>query len=272
MSYVHKEPQRQSPTPPRKRPSLPHTLLITGFGPFPGVPHNASGVLARNLAHTAKRVFPNISIVHANLHTEWKSTPTLLDTLVQTHRPNTMLLFGVSHQAKGFVVETSARNAAASVDAAGELPLAETLIANPTPTLRARLSAAQIVARLNARDLPARISHDAGTYLCNAAYFHALRLDALLDGQGRCIFVHLPANLPTTVTHTSQTLSFHDAVHGGLEIIATLLKRPLAPHPKIGRSKLTAYVACLTRRLPPSFPMQNPQCITFNKLILIGLR
>jgi len=86
----------------------------------------------------------------------------------------------------------------ATAPVCGALPLdVEVPSTVPTAALRASLAAA-----LCARGLPATLSEDAGRYLCNAAYLHALRrcqpgareAPEMTDGSRSrpCLFVHVP--------------------------------------------------------------------------------
>lgn len=200
------------------------TVLLTGFGPFPGVRRNASDALARRLANLARRRFPHHRFVHATLPTEWVAAPVMLEELMVAHRPDIALHFGVSHQAEGLVFETSARNAADKLDAAGTAPIARELMANQPSVRLTNLPAARVVNRLRRIGLPAQVSHDAGAYLCNAIYFHSLRLNSLIKPEAQSAFVHVPAAL----ANRNKPLSLPEAVKGGLEIIATILKQPPA--------------------------------------------
>ena len=181
-------------------------------------------MIARRLAVMARHRFTNVAIAHATLPTEWTAAPLLLEDLLAAHRPDIALHFGVSHQAEGFVVETSARNIAANVDASGSAPIAEQLIPNQPYARLTSLPTARIVHRLRRMGLPACLSHDAGAYLCNAIYFHSLRLNEHINAGAQSAFIHLPAMLAARAHPLSQS----EAVRGGLEIIATALKLPPA--------------------------------------------
>jgi pyroglutamyl-peptidase len=185
---------------------------------------NASGELARELASHARRRFPTVTIACATLPTEWATAPLLLEGLISAHQPDVAIHFGVSHMAEGFVVETSARNCAANADASGAIPLASELLPNQPPERLTTLPVARIVNRLKRMGLPAAVSHDAGAYLCNAVYYHSLKLNSLLNDSAESAFIHLP----TTLATRQSPLSFDEALAGGLEIIATALKHPPA--------------------------------------------
>src|SRR5262245_24302580 len=95
-------------------------ILLTGFGPFPGMPENASARLVERLAPAARRIFSGFGIEAAVLPTEWRAGPQRLESLLAAFQPVIALHFGVSAHAKGFTVESRGRNAACALpDAAG---------------------------------------------------------------------------------------------------------------------------------------------------------
>lgn len=208
-------------------------VLITGFGPFPGVPINVSGRLARHLALHARRTLPGADFVAAELPTVWREAPLLLDQLYLAHRPQVALHFGVSHQAHAMTVECFARNIAGRPDASGANPAWHLLTPDGPPEHAVTLPTARLVARMHRRAVPAVLSHDAGNYLCNAILYHSLELMRALDIGGRAGFIHLPTRLPPQPATKSRgpapSLYFEDAIHGGLEVLATLLARPSPP-------------------------------------------
>ena len=208
-------------------------VLLTGFGPFPGHPLNVSGLLAERLAGSAAREFPGCRIRFATLPTEWQAGPRLLAQLIEELQPAISIHLGISRRARGFVIETRARNVAAQTcDAIGELPAEARLSGEGADVLASTWPAGRIVARLRRLGLPAVLSHDAGRYLCNAVLYHSLATlpsapQALLPRRG---FVHIPPSLGET-DHSGRTglaqrkLGWEEAIDGGLEILAACLGR-----------------------------------------------
>ncbi len=200
-------------------PSTP-TALLTGFGPFPGVAHNATGVLVPRLAAAARRQFPDWSIATAILPTEWSAAPLALSRHLARAQPLLALHFGVSREAQGFVIETLGRNVCRdTADAAGMNPNSALLVADGPATRTASLPTPEILARLARRGLPAATSDDAGGYLCNAILYHSLGHAALAAHTARAGFIHIPADLG----EPGSGLSLPDAVRGGLDILAACL-------------------------------------------------
>ena len=130
-------------------------MLITGFGPFPGVPVNATMQLVPELAAAGTRAFAGVRIATAILATEWAAAPRTLDGLLAEVKPDLVLHFGVSSRARGFEVESRAANACTQMpDAAGILPAGERLRADGAEHVKASLPVQHIVARLRAAGHP----------------------------------------------------------------------------------------------------------------------
>jgi pyroglutamyl-peptidase len=199
---------------------LKPSVLITGFGPFPGVPVNASGVLATRLAAAARRRFSDAAIHAALLPTEWDRGPARAARWIARLKPSIVLHFGVSSEAAGFVIERRAVNACVEyADGAGLFPALTVLDPDGPKRRMATLPVRLIVTRLRALGLPATASDDAGMYLCNAVLYGSLGSASdlpLIAG-----FVHLPASL---ATGASCPMTPTQALAGGLEIIATCLE------------------------------------------------
>ena len=151
------------------------TLLMTGFGPFPSVPVNATMTLVPRLAAAARQLFPAVRIVTEILPTEWVAAPARVDELLVAHRPDIILHFGVSSRARGFEIEARGRNVCVmAADASGAHPAASTVRGNGQQLIASRVPVAEIVRRLRLRHVPAYQSWNAGTYLCNATLYHVL--------------------------------------------------------------------------------------------------
>lgn len=209
-------------------------ILLTAFGPFPSQPVNASMPLVAELSKAARRAFPDVTFVTDILATEWHSAPMRVSELVETHGPDIALHFGVSSRARGFEIEARGRNACGDVeDAAGIKPGGTVLAPDGPDWLATNLPATAIVSRLRQRGIPAFVSWDAGSYLCNALLYHALVLARQRRDVRRSGFIHIPHDLPApnrriSARPRSSPMTFDQAVEGGIEIIATCLGRHVA--------------------------------------------
>lgn len=207
------------------------TILLTGFGPFPGVPQNVSERFVSKLAHLAARRFSAHRVVARILPTEWERAPQRLEALYERERPKLVLHFGVSPDANSYVLEGIAHNTCKPAeDAAGELPSASVVVEGGSDTLDAKLPADDIVERLRAIRVPIVTSDDAGGYLCNALLYRSLFLASQLREPPVVGFFHIPRVIPAAPARpgAANDLRFDwgTALTGGLEIIRTCLGRP----------------------------------------------
>jgi pyroglutamyl-peptidase len=203
----------------------PRTVLITGFGPFPGVSRNASGELATELARVARARHPQIEFAGAVLPVDWAEAPASLSQLLLEHRPTIALHFGVSSRATGFVIETLAHNAVANLpDESGRHAPSASLIAGDRPQRTATLPVRRILSTLTDAGYPARLSQDPGRYLCNAVMFHSLKCAVRTVPRTRTGFIHIPATLDPGVEGDRSEIGWGDALDGGLRAIDVCIR------------------------------------------------
>jgi len=211
--------------PMRSRP----TILLTGFGPFPGVPDNATALLVPRLAQAATTLFSSHQVIGEILPTEWARAPARLRSLINDRGVVLTLHFGVSQGARGFQLELVSRNLQTSVnDAAGKLPASGRVVASGPDLLASTVPAERIAGRLLGLGYPCATSDNAGAYLCNALLYHSLAAARELDDPHLAGFVHVPASLmghgaDGQDPHPDCPLDWRSAVSGALEIIAACL-------------------------------------------------
>jgi pyroglutamyl-peptidase len=199
------------------------TILLTGFGPFLTVTENATGTLVPALAKAVTAHFPHVHCVAEILPTDWQMAPLRLDALMRAHSPAIVLQFGVSPRAKGFVIETRARNARqASVDVNGCKPDAARVVAGGPKFIATTVPVKTVLRRLHALGLRATKSHSAGEYLCNALLYHSLWASTCAAPARPAPimgFVHLPVDVPARAP-SARKLTMEQAVNGGVAIVA----------------------------------------------------
>src|ERR1043166_3045986 len=113
------------------------TVLITGFGRFPGAPFNPSAPLARAVARRRRPAFAGVQRVVHIFETSYASVDRDLPKLLAQHKPDIVLMFGLAGRTNFVRIETRARNARSVLfpDVAGYRP-AERQIAPGKPSLR----------------------------------------------------------------------------------------------------------------------------------------
>jgi pyroglutamyl-peptidase len=167
------------------------TVLVTGFGAFPGAKHNPTVDLIAALQHRGKR------FARFGLRLETRILPVLyaeiaprLAKLAAEVKPDAILHFGLAGRRKTIAIETRACNRVSlSVpDTGGARAHAFCLVRDGAAVVRARVPAAQIRAALRRAGIASDLSRDAGSYLCNAALYHSLAAPAPY-----CVgFIHIP--------------------------------------------------------------------------------
>ena len=167
-------------------------ILLTGFGPFPGVPTNPSGWLAETLAEQLPAPESHGRIHVRIFPTEWQAAA-LLSDLCETLQPHVMIHFGVSEHTETFRIEHSAHNhTAARADAGGALPTSPVILVEGAGRLDTAFPAAALARHLQTNGVAAVTSHSAGHYLCNFLYYHSLDWALRQPVPPLVLFVHVP--------------------------------------------------------------------------------
>lgn len=159
-------------------------MLVTGFGPFPGVVDNPSGRLA---AAVDGEVIAGVPIVGRVLPVDWRAAWPLIEALVDEVEPAALVMFGVATDRPDVQIERVARNRCAPrADAVGGLPDGPRVVADAPDTLASRLPWQALIGP------GVTTSDDAGAYLCNYCLYKAVH--GLYGRVRYCGFVHLPAS------------------------------------------------------------------------------
>jgi pyroglutamyl-peptidase len=96
------------------------TILVTGFGPFPGAPFNPTGPLVQRLARLRRPALANVKLVPYIFSTSYTAVDRDLPKLIARHQPDALLMFGLATRTPQLRIETRARNALALMpDATG---------------------------------------------------------------------------------------------------------------------------------------------------------
>jgi pyroglutamyl-peptidase len=197
--------------------SGPIRILVTGFGPYPGAELNASQWLAENLG---REIAPGhgSSIAAAILPAAWERAGVHAEAWTESLRPHAILHFGVRPASDGFGVETRARNVTINLpDVGGALPPAPWAKRGGAARLAADLGSPLLVQALRRRNITARLSHDAGGYLCNYVFYRTLHWAARQRRAPLVGFFHVP---PIALdADLSSTMSAEELLVGGRLIL-----------------------------------------------------
>jgi pyroglutamyl-peptidase len=159
------------------------TVLVTGFGPFPGVSDNPTIALVRALDG---RVVDGVRFVAAELPVSYRRGPEVALASIQAERADAVLGFGVATRIDTLQVETRGRWVPeGSVDIEGQTA---TLLDGDLADGDACVPATWPPGPL-ADALGASTSDDAGSYVCNAWLYQVAAKAKVPAG-----FVHVPAS------------------------------------------------------------------------------
>lgn len=166
-------------------------ILLTGFGPFPGAPCNPSADLTKALARRRRPALAGIERLTHVFETTYASVDRDLAKLF-ARDPDIVLMFGLAGRRQHLCIETRARNAVSVLvpDASGCRPQRDVLAPHQPPSLKGGAPFACLLGAARTGEVPARLSRDAGRYLCNYAFWRALeRADR---GRPLVQFIHIP--------------------------------------------------------------------------------
>jgi pyroglutamyl-peptidase len=205
---------------------MPPTVLITGFGPFPGAPFNPTAALAEALA---RRRTPALNATRRIAHifpTSYAAVERELPGLIARRRPDVVLMFGLAQRTPHLRIEARAANRRSTLfaDVDGAHPSFAIRAGGPA-ALRSRAPQTPLLIAARAARVPAALSIDAGKYLCNFAYWRALELTR--DHGAWVQFVHVPKiarpSSPARSTRGKRRLDDADLLRAGEAILFALL-------------------------------------------------
>ena len=169
-------------------------VVLAGFGPFPGAPFNPSAKLVTALARKRRPALADIIRTTHVFATTYADVERDLPKLL-AQKPDVILMFGLAGRRRHLCLEMRARNAVSVLypDASGWRPQRGDIAPGGPDALRGAAPFAALLHAARAGDFPARLSRDAGRYLCNYAYWRALDRVGRAGGSRPLVqFVHIP--------------------------------------------------------------------------------
>jgi pyroglutamyl-peptidase len=179
------------------------TILVTGFEPFGGERVNASWEAAQKLegwrhggAVATARVLP----------CAYDASVKALSSAIETLRPDALLMTGQAARRGVVCVERFAHNLddASAPDNDGVLRRALRISHSAPDWLEAAAPIRTIVRAINEAGISARMSKNAGAFVCNHLYFAALQYLRERKSAIPAVFVHLPVTPEQTPQGASE--------------------------------------------------------------------
>jgi pyroglutamyl-peptidase len=166
-------------------------IVLAGFGAFPGVSFNPSAALVDALARRRRPALTGAVFTTHIFATSYAAVDRDLPKLF-AEKPDLVLIFGVAGRRRYLSIETRARNAQSVLypDVSGHRPEHGTIARGKPAALPGNAPFVRLLGAVRPSGFPARLSRDAGRYLCNYVYWRAL---AKARGTPtRVQFVHIP--------------------------------------------------------------------------------
>ena len=174
---------------------MANTLLLTYFGPFPGVPVNPTVALAEGSVRALNTARPDLRVVACELPVSYNGSSTALRTALQDVQPDALISLGVAVGRDVVSLEQVAINldSAGIEDNDGDRRCDEPIAPGGQEAYFSSLPVRASFERLRAAGEPVEISYTAGTYVCNHVFYEGQRISRELGLSIPAGFVHVPA-------------------------------------------------------------------------------
>jgi pyroglutamyl-peptidase len=172
------------------------------------------------LAQRRHPAFANVRRVAHVFRVSYEAVDRELPALIAREKPQAFVMFGLAGRTKHVRIETRARNVLTRVvpDADGQIPLTAAIVPEAPMALSLRAPTHRLLMAARATGVPAALSHDAGSYLCNYLCWRAA--EAGRSGAPRLIaFVHVPQVRRAQVHSRRPPLTLEDLTEAGEAIV-----------------------------------------------------
>ncbi len=170
-----------------------HRILITGFGAFPGAPHNPTRALVARLVKLRRPAFSNVELFSHIFPVSYQAVDRELPKVLAWYQPDALLMFGLAGRTSFLRIETRARNAVTMLwPDADQTRSRKGSIADGASAQRFGPHTLRLLRAAKHTGIDARASRDAGSYLCNYLSWRAIEMVNAAGGPRLASFVHIP--------------------------------------------------------------------------------
>ena len=201
-------------------------ILITGFGPFPGAPFNPTMALVKRLTELRRPAFDEVALTGHVFDVTYATVDRELPELLATQRPHALLMFGLAGRTGHLRIETRARNAVTMrFPDAGRQHARKGSIVDASNARAFGPQSEKLLRAALATGIDARLSRDAGSYLCNYLSWRAIEAAGKDDGLHLTQFVHVPPLAHDgTAARGISTITLEQLVDAGAAMLMELVK------------------------------------------------
>jgi pyroglutamyl-peptidase len=218
---------------------MARTLYLTGFETYPGLDDNATRVVAERLNGTS---IGRLTIASEVLPTSFQRAPGHVLRGLKKHKPVAIVHLGLHLLDTLIRVESWACNemTARLPDADGFQPFESHIDPDQEfkEILQSPFNILEVVAEIRSQGFPARVSRNAGRYVCNTVYYSTLNALDALGANIPTAFVHIPA--PGLKPYGDTTIEPWNVDNLEEAVVASLrgFARQLGALPKQGKGAL----------------------------------
>lgn len=157
-----------------------------------------------------------MTLVAEQIPTVFGKSVAVLETLVQQHNPDIVICIG---QAGGRLHITPERVAinlddARIPDNQGNQPIDEPIVDKGPVAYWSTIPIKRIVENMKESNIPASVSHTAGTFVCNHIFYGLMDYIARTSSSIRGGFIHIPFIPEQTINKEAPSLSLETIVNG----------------------------------------------------------
>jgi pyroglutamyl-peptidase len=200
-------------------------ILITGFGAFPGAPYNPTMPLVERLMRLRRPAFDDVELSSHIFHVSYATVDRELPDLLGKHRPHALLMFGLASRTPYLRIETRARNAITTIwpDADGT-HIRKGSIAPGLDALTIGPHTVKLLRAALASGINARLSRDAGSYLCNYLSWRAIEATRRDNGPHLAAFIHIPLLARNGTARVPGGITLEALVDAGEGMLGEMIK------------------------------------------------
>lgn len=164
-------------------------ILITGFAPFGGEKINPSWEAIKDI-----KDFNNIEIIKVEIPTEFFKAAEISKDFLKKYSPDILLHIGQAGGRNTITFEKIAINLRDSKipDNNGYIANYEKISEDGSDGYFSNINIKKLVTDLNKKNIPAKISLSAGTYVCNEVLYSSLKYIKDNSLKTKCTFIHVP--------------------------------------------------------------------------------
>lgn len=166
-------------------------VLLTGFGPFPGIARNTADLVIEELKGSR---FGGKDVAYLNIPTEYRKGEAAITRILSNYNPDWIIMLGVNATSRFLMVNKTAVNFTHSPlpDNGGTVKTNEKVRRNGAAALWGTIPIDDLLAHLRAKGFLCDVEASGGSYVCNHLYYLMLyELNRRGIGLG-CGFIHLP--------------------------------------------------------------------------------